>query len=220
MKCMLLRRGRMYNQRIQFAIDTLIEENYFNQQSNYYNLKEEAESGKSNLMTTVDDLNICIHDFDHKHKCEFAHTKNSMRKSVDHVILTFKDETWSLHLLEMKSSVNDSKWVDIRGKFRASYLNVLALCVFLGIKIDNTYAYTTYERELFTDAQTTTNPIALKAPLGEKKLSEKAEWESGTVGINLGEKVIFKHRKIKMDRTGDGLEGSYNLTHEVIQCQN
>ena len=38
-----------------------------------------------------------------------------------------KEEKWILHLIEMKSKVDNKKWHEIKQKIRASYFNVRAL---------------------------------------------------------------------------------------------
>lgn len=76
-----------------------------------------------------------------------ADQKYSMMKRVDHIILEHTgDDTWNLHLIEMKSSVGVQKWIEVKGKFRASYLVSQAIAAMLEIPLDHTYLYTTYEK--------------------------------------------------------------------------
>lgn len=42
---------------------------------------------------------------------------------------------WKLHLIEMKGSVGEEKWVEFKGKFRASYLVAQALAGMLELDI-------------------------------------------------------------------------------------
>lgn len=52
----------MYNKRIQYAIDNFITEYYFLPMNSKYHLKEEKESGKSDLSVTIKRTNLCIYN--------------------------------------------------------------------------------------------------------------------------------------------------------------
>lgn len=39
-----------------------------------------------------------------------------------------------------------TKWIEVKGKFRASYLVSQAIAAMLEIPLDHTYLYTTYEK--------------------------------------------------------------------------
>ncbi len=54
----------MYDRRIQFAMDNFIEDQYFQQMKNIYELKETAESGRSILALQVEGINICVEAYD------------------------------------------------------------------------------------------------------------------------------------------------------------
>lgn len=43
-------------------------------------------------------------------------------------------------MIEMKTSVGNSTWHDIKHKNRASYFNIMSLCLVLGIKVDKIYS--------------------------------------------------------------------------------
>lgn len=61
----------MYEERVQYALDNFIAENYFLDMDSEYHLKEEKDSGKSDLLVRINNENLCIHDFDNKKKCNF-----------------------------------------------------------------------------------------------------------------------------------------------------
>lgn len=50
-----------------------------------------------------------------------------------------------LHLIEMKSSVGNEKWIEIKGKFRASYLLAQGIAAMLEMNIVDACMYTTFE---------------------------------------------------------------------------
>lgn len=197
----------MYNSRIKFAMDNFIVEDYFLPMKKVYELKETADSGKSNLTVRIDKENICIEDYDNQKKCTFVREekKYCMKKSVDHVILINDGEKWILHLIEMKSSVGNKTWIEIKGKFRASFLNMKAICEFLGISISHVCTYTTFENELFNSGKNMADPKALLPMLGEKAIDMKRdEWDKNIVVLNFGEKEVFRHMPLKMYRDPSG----------------
>ena len=66
-----------------------------------------------------------------------------MYKRVDHLIFERQNgNQWKLYLIEMKGSVGEEKWVEIKGKFRASYLVAQALAGMLELDIAEATMYT------------------------------------------------------------------------------
>lgn len=205
----------MYNSRIKFAMDNFIVEDYFTSMKNAYDLKETAESGKSLLKLSIDGENICVEEFDKKKRCGFLREPSTfgMQKCIDHFLLKKNGDVWNLYMIEMKSKVDDSKWYDIKAKVRSSFLNIKALCEFLGISIGDIHTFTTYEREGFIQPENTSDPLTLKQPLGEKASNLKRdEWEKGIIRIKVDEILTFRHKAIKMERDATiGLFGSLSI---------
>lgn len=207
----------MYDTRIQYALDHFILQDYFMSMEHLYHLKEEADSGKSDLKVTVERDNLCIYDFDHKKKCSFLRedSKFGMQKSVDHILFENDIKSWRLHLIEMKSTVGYRVWRQaIKPKIRTSYLTSLAIAEFLGIKIGEVVAYTTYESEKFDDAENSANPRVVFPVLGDAAYNPlEDEWKKERMILNIGKKIIIPHKKIQMIRnTQTGiLEGSLLL---------
>lgn len=198
----------MYEERVRYALDTFVEEDYFLSMQNEYHLKEEKDSGKSDLFVKIGNDNLCIYDFDNKKKCNFLRPdkKFGLQKSVDHMIFEQRPEGWILHMIEMKSSVGNKTWIDIKLKVRASYLNAYALAKVLGIKIQEIYTYTTYEEEKFGTVADTTSPKLFVPPLGKVVVDyKKDEWDKNQITIELGKKITLPHYGIKMERGTDGL---------------
>ncbi|WP_414733330.1 hypothetical protein [Acetobacterium carbinolicum] len=154
--------------------------------------------------------------FDSRGKCNFVRPDKNigMKKSVDHLIFRKIEDQWELHLIEMKSSIGDRKWIEIKQKFRASYLNAKAIAVFVGITIDKVILYTTYEKAYITGRPSGTTDLKSYAPkLGEKLINIKKEWDTGIVELNFGHYEAFQHTKIKMTRSDDQttLLGEYTI---------
>lgn len=207
----------MYNKRVRFALENFITENYFLKMGDLYHLKEEKDSGKSDLTLAVSNENLCIYDFDSKGKCQFLRTnkKFGMQKSVDHIIFENCLRGWKVHLIEMKSSVGYKTWREIiKPKVRTSYLTALALADFLGIQIQDTVAYTTYEIDKFNDKANSANPRALVPQLGRMAQdANRDEWQKDRIILNIDGEFVIPHRKIKMQRnsTTGVLEGKLRL---------
>lgn len=194
----------MLTDRTQYAINNFIMDQYFLDMQHNYHLKEEKDSGASDLDVTIKSDNLCIYNFDDKKKCNFLKTdkKHGMQKSVDHILFEQIDDGWRLHLIEMKSSVGYSTWLNsIKPKVRTSYLTSLAIADFLGIKITDIIAYTTYGEEKFSTKSNETNPRASVPPLGKKARNPmKDEWEKDQLFLELGNEFKIVHKRIKMNK--------------------
>lgn len=205
----------------EYAKENFIEDNYFVDKSDVYILEEFKENGKSRLTVNIGSANnICVKNYDNKNRCCFLRKekKYGMCKCIDHFIIICQNDKWNLYMFEMKTSIGSKSWMDIKEKYRASYLNILALCIFLNIHIDAVYACTTFNKTKFYSAESNPDISSLKIPLGyspsELKTSEE-EWNADTVKINLGYKTIsFIHKKIQMKKDDDYLNGEFN----IMQC--
>lgn len=197
----------MIEERIQYGVSNFLEDNFFLPFSNSYNLEEKSETGRSKLQVYVKGDNLCSEDYDHKGKCNFLKKESlfKLRKSVDHVLLQKKGDKWILHLIEMKSKVDNKKWREIKQKIRASYFNVCALEKVLGIHVDEVKTYTTFEKTGFWDSARSEDPKIIVAPLGKQmQPMPKKEWEKNIINVDIGEVVQFQHTAVKMQRTEDG----------------
>lgn len=197
----------MIEKRVQYGILNFLEEDFFLSPNDSYCLEEKSESGRSELHVEIEGDNLCSEDYDHKGKCNFLKDSSrfKLKKSVDHVLLQKKEEKWILHLIEMKSKVDNKKWSEIKQKIRASYFNIRALESVLGIHIDEVRTYTTYETTGFWNPSRTTDPKTIVAPLGKPMPpAPEQEWENNAIHVDVGEFVEFRHRAVKMQRTEDG----------------
>jgi hypothetical protein len=207
----------MYDERVQYALDNFIEDGYFYNPNGTYHLKEEKDSGKSDLLVHVAERNICLGDFDDKRKCAFVREerKYGMKKSADHILFTECSQGWVLHIIEMKKSVGYKTWLEnIRPKMRSSYLNALALAQFLGITVVSAVTYTTYESEAFDKPENTTDIKTFVPLLGKPAYdSKKEEWDKDRIQLNFGKSVLFEHKKILMVRNDstNTLEGELSI---------
>ena len=197
----------MIEDRVRYGVDSFLEDNFFLPPKESYCLEERTESGRSELLVNIKGDNLCSEDYDHKGKCNFLKENSpfKLKRSVDHVLLQKKNGKWILHLIEMKSKVDNKKWYEIKQKIRASYFNICALEKILGIHIDEVRTYTTYETTGFWNPSRTTDPKTIVAPLGKPMPpAPEQEWENNAIHVDVGELVEFRHRAVKMQRTEDG----------------
>ena len=196
----------------EFIINELMVKDFIECEQNIICFEEAEDSGKSILefrFESGDNLSIKNVDFKNTQMCFFQKNKiKSMFKRVDHIIFEhLADNDWKLHLIEMKSSVGNEKWIEVKGKFRASYLFAQGIAAMLEMHIVDTCMYTTYENVYFSLPNTM--PTARRLRLGEKQVKPQDEWDGRDFGLNFGTRFKFMHKPIPMKRTGETLEGVF-----------
>lgn len=196
----------------QFIINELMVKDFIECEQNIIYLEETEDSGKSILefrLESGDNLSIKNVDFKNTQMCFFQKNKmKSMFKRVDHIIFEhLTDNDWKLHLIEMKSSVGNEKWIEVKGKFRASYLFAQGIAAMLEMHIVDTCMYTTYENVHLSLSKTM--PAARRLRLGEKQVKPQDEWNGSDFGLNFGTRIKFRHKPILMKRIGETLEGMF-----------
>ena len=183
-----------------------------------YTLQEEEAEGKSILFLNIHTKdNVCVNNFDKVPKRKLLNWKIirpehqfQSEKCIDHFIL-IKNRAgdWELHMFEMKTTVHNDTWIDVKYKVRASYFDIKVFAILLGINVkdENIFVYTTYENEKFRNTQ--------RPPLGQRVVDFKRdEWDKGCINIPLiftnkdplkfKTLLRFQHTKIKMYRADDG----------------
>ena len=192
----------------EFVINDLMVEHFIEYEDNVISLEEIEDTGRSRLdFKVVSDKNLVIKNVDKKNtQMQFfeASSKKSMFKRVDHIVFEYlEDDRWKLHLIEMKTGIFDDKWIEIKGKFRASYLLAQGLAAMLEMNIVETCIYTTYEEVHLTPSATM--PSGRRLHLGEKLIKPKDEWEGGKFALNFGVRMKFLHVPIQMRRNEEGI---------------
>ena len=127
-----------------------------------------------------------------------------MFKRVDHIIFErLQENNWNIHIIEMKSSVEMGKWIEIKGKFRASYLLAQGIAAMLDMDIVKVCFYTTYEKVNLQPAQE--QPSARRLKVGVPQVPPREEWNGNNFGLNLGERISFLHKPVQMVRNEEGV---------------
>lgn len=191
------------NEKRRYVIENLLLDDFIESESEVIQLEEKEESGKSLLeihLKEKENLSIKNIDMKNTQMCYFKRDKNlSMYKRVDHIIFEHvSDDDWKLHLIEMKSSVGRSKWIEIKGKFRASYLWAQGIAAMLDINIVSTHMYTSYEKVQLTVSGTL--PTERRLLVGEHYVKMEEEWNGSKFALDFGTKIYFEHTPIQMIR--------------------
>lgn len=192
----------------EFIINDLMIPGFIVDENSELFLEETEDTGRSILKVKLaSEDNLCIANVDKK-KTDFQFFQTikmkSMYKRVDHMIFERQcEDKWKLHLIEMKGSVGERKWDEIKGKFRASYLVAQAIAGMLEVKITEKVMYTTFEKVQF--APLDTMPSARRVRSGETLVRMKDEWAGARFGLNFGERTPFIHKAIQMTRNEEGI---------------
>lgn len=194
-----------------YIINELMEENFIESETDQIYLEEKEDSGKSILRwKLLSNQNFSIRNVDKKNTIiHFFDEKKGMYKRVDHIIFeNLGNNDWKIHLIEMKSSVKYNKWIEVKAKFRASYLLVQAIAAILSMNIKEVRMYTTYEKCNLDIPETM--PTARRLFLGQKNVDPLDEWQGTDFGLNFGERIEFMHTPIQMVRNEmDILQGEF-----------
>lgn len=194
-----------------YIISELMEENFIESETDQIYLEEKEDSGKSILRwKLLSNQNFSIRNVDKKNTIiHFFNEKKGMYKRVDHIVFeNLGNNDWKIHLIEMKSSVKYNKWIEVKAKFRASYLLVQAIAAILSMNIKEVRMYTTYEKCNLDIPETM--PTARRLFLGQKNVDPLDEWQGTDFGLNFGERIEFMHTPIQMVRNEmDILQGEF-----------
>lgn len=186
-----------------YIIDELMEAQFVEYEAERVCLEETDDTGKSVLELQLSSgENISIKNADKKNtQIHFFvnDKKKSMYKRVDHIIFQcLGDNEWKVHLIEMKSSVGNDKWPDVKGKFRASYLLVQGIAAMLEMNLVETCMYTSFEKTCFEPSDTM--PVERRLPVGGRHVRPQEEWNGGKFTLNFGDRISFIHTPIQMKR--------------------
>lgn len=183
-------------------------------------LEETEPGGESKLcFRTLSEKSVVIRNVDKKNT-QFLFfkqdKKHSLGKRVDHIVLEQREkEEWIAHLIEMKSGISCAeKWMEIKGKFRASYLLVQALCAILHMNLTEVRMYTVYENIVLD--YTPENMVFRKPRVGEAPATPQMEWSGGKFYLRFGQdcQLPFLHTPIHVIRNKENiLEGQFDVDH-------
>ena len=204
----------------QYVMENFFVEDFFEQSDDKgdFLLEERDQGGETKLQFGIEGSESwVIANVDKKNtKFSFMKTdkKLSLGKRVDHIVLEKReDNKWIAHLIEMKTSISSGeKWIEIKGKFRASYLFIQAICAMLHMDLSEVRMYTTYENVVFDYAPE--NMISRRPRLGVPQVVPHQEWAGGKFTLSFGEecRLFFMHIPIHVTRNQD------NILEGQIKC--
>lgn len=211
--------------RVQYALNNFLRPEYFDSQKERYELLETEKQGKARIILNVGTIdNICVKNYDKMPDWEILRKERKfhMRKGIDHFILIKKSDFWELHMIEVKKTVSNEVWRNIKCQISASYLTIKSLLTFLGISVndENVFIYTAYGEEKMVIGDSATEGVTTKTfKTGEKlKNSKIEEWDANCIPISMidSEGIVyeknFNHTKVKMTIADDGfLEQKFTL---------
>ena len=124
-------------------------------------------------------------------------------KNADGVFLEFKDgEVIALHIVELKKTINLTKWDEVKNQIRSSLRHSLGFLGVLDLKLpEKLVCHTCYQNDEVLK-QIHANPVLSKAMLGQQQTNTKqdflGEWLADQVEIS-NVFPVFDHRKHHMD---------------------
>ena len=164
-------------------------------------LEEKAEDGRAQL-SIISDNNLFAISLSHKNNISvFKH-----KKVADWIVLEFLDESFkniNLHLLELKRTITDSSWQKVKEQLKGAYEHSFLLKGLFDYKINDIVCYSAFVYDKLK-LQTTTNPILLKASLGNNNQTSSTDWDNNTLMIH---DMSIRHIKIPLtldDEIGKG----------------
>jgi len=157
---------------------------------------EKNEEGKAEIIFSSSDnfLSICLSE---ENRLKYLKRANVADGTVCKFI---DDNTLELHIVECKRTINTKNWEKVKLQFEGGLINSYGLCGILDKKVAKIIFYTAYKNNKM-DTLNTTNPILLKATLGNNQKSSAMDWKSKYVRIQNRE---FEHIKIELDSNGKG----------------
>ena len=159
-------------------------------------LTEKGE-GQADLKVHLNSECILIRNLE-KNKLEYFRNK----KCADYVMFERANDTWKVHIFEMKRTVKEETWEkEIKQQFCGAMQNVLAFSGVLGIEIEDIVLHTVYRNDKINDMA---NSIRQHLGVYDKNKS-KTDWNDGEISLGFLDRQKFRHYKIKLNiETGEG----------------
>lgn len=167
-------------------------------------LKEKKEDGAADLTLNLENPCILFRDLE---KRKLAYFKN--KKCADYVLYEQKGEEWIVHIFELKKSVGEATWKEMKEQFAGAMQNALAIAGFLGIhvEVDRMRIYSVYRNDKINRYA---DPVKMRFQMhlkGNERMREVCvDWNAKEVELQFLGSHSFKHRKIQLNiETGKGI---------------
>lgn len=190
----------MFQEEIQKRLDMLEKELVWVSDSQLH-LTEDRAKGEADLTLKLENPCILFRKLEEK---KLGYFQN--KKCADYVLYEQRGDRWSVHIFELKRTVKESNWEDMKKQFMGAMQNALAIAGFLGINMDmrDVYVYSVYRNDKF-DCPADPARLRLKTYQRGEKRQKKPDWNQEIADLSFLEKSGFEHRKIRLNiETGIG----------------
>jgi len=175
---------------------------------NNVELTETAENGKA-LLRLISKNNLFAISLSGNNRIVVFHHK----KVADWIVVEFlNDNKINLHIIELKRTIKETKWQEIKEQFLGAYEHSYLLKGVFDSKINNILLYTAFVYDKLNTLNTS-NPVTLKATNGNNNKTSALDWNKDTIKIK---EQKFRHIKIKLNldsSNGIGI-GEYEIRGE------
>lgn len=175
---------------------------------NNVELTETAKDGKA-LLRLISKNNLFAISLSGKNKIVVFHHK----KVADWIVVEFlNDNKINLHIIELKRTIKETKWQEIKEQFLGAYEHSYLLKGVFDSKINNILLYTAFVYDKLNTLNTP-NLVTLKATNGNNNKTSALDWNKDTIKIK---EQKFRHIKIKLNldsSNGIGI-GEYEIRGE------
>lgn len=196
----------MFTGEVDYRLKEVFEKDFFQESISGFSFVEKSAEGEMELDLKVNNLSLCIMNLDKKKPIPFLNqNKGRYNRRTDFAVFELvEDKICRLHIFEMTTTVNQSKWVTkIKQQTKSSYVYCFAIAACLNIEIRDTIFYTIFANDEFEKWATKEddNSTALLKPMsGVYYSNPKYEWDNNIIQFDFGGLFKFKHEKINITK--------------------
>lgn len=167
-------------------------------------LKEKKQDGKVNLICMAQN-ELLIFPSPEEHVLPYLDgQKKGTNACADKFLfkLDQESETWDLHIMEFKKTIDTSAIGKSQWQFTMGIYNARAIAGFLGLEVRHIYLYSGFRHDKLTGNQSL---IALRASNNRDVVKKIQQWKEDKYVLRVdGGSRVFPHQKIQLDSEGNG----------------
>jgi mRNA-degrading endonuclease HigB of HigAB toxin-antitoxin module len=169
--------------------------------ANEIEIVEANETGAGKAVFKLTGPAICIKHYKDRPPLRWLNNQ----KCADGAILHEVGSDLDLHIVELKKSVSEGKWVDIKDQFEGMIYNALSIMAVLGVgKPTRIICHIAYEFDKIT-TQSAANSVLLKYPTGiARPLGGVLEWSQSTIQLKNYGSIVLKKIIRNEESKGEG----------------
>jgi len=168
-------------------------------------LIEKEKAGSVILKCKLKNDTLIFHNPD-KNPLPYLGNRNNARSCPDEFLFELDDDdTWILHIMEFKKTINTSSMKKSKIQFIMGIYNARAIAGFMNIKIKKIYIYSAYRNDNIETISPTTLIEMRNANSSKEDLELIKEWKNKEWKLNIDlQTIVFEHEKIQLDKNGEG----------------